>query len=74
MVGLMVVSCTTTKHVHHHKVPPGHEKKMYGKKSAKKFAPGQRKKANVHPKKKHDENLFPGANKKKKKHKRHPLD
>ncbi len=44
--GMLVLS-SCTHHHHHYKtksIPPGHTKKMTGSKSAKPYAPGQRKK------------------------------
>lgn len=46
---LPLTSCVvSTPHRHkerpHHKRPPGHQKKVYGDRSAKRYAPGQQKK------------------------------
>ncbi|WP_437922082.1 quinol oxidase subunit 4 [Sphingobacterium sp. LRF_L2] len=50
LIGLLLVvlftvsmsSCYNSRHAH--RMPPGHAKKVYGSKSAKKYAPGQQKK------------------------------
>ncbi len=43
MLALTAASCYSHRH-HPHGMPPGQAKKIYGKKSAKHFAPGQQKK------------------------------
>ena len=43
MIVLSLSSCYTHRHPHGH-VPPGKAKKIYGSKSAKRHAPGQKKK------------------------------
>ncbi len=44
MMALTAVSCYSNHHHSGKKMPPGQAKKIYGKKSAKQFAPGQQKK------------------------------
>ncbi len=43
VLALTAASCYSHRH-HPHGMPPGQAKKVYGKKSAKQFAPGQQKK------------------------------
>ncbi len=43
MLALTAASCYSHRH-HPHGMPPGQAKKIYGKKSARQFAPGQQKK------------------------------
>ena len=44
---IAIAGCAEVVYVHHHhkgkKIPPGHAKKMTGSKSAKPYAPGQKK-------------------------------
>ncbi|AWO01262.1 hypothetical protein DLD77_05940 [Chitinophaga alhagiae] len=44
VLGVLLSSCTVYHDASGKRVPPGQAKKMYGTKSAKPFAPGQRKK------------------------------
>jgi hypothetical protein len=46
IIGAITLSSCSHHHYHVHKkgIPPGHAKKMTGSKSAKAYAPGQRKK------------------------------
>ncbi|MBD1428921.1 quinol oxidase subunit 4 [Sphingobacterium litopenaei] len=64
IIALSVTSCYTNgRHAHGH-LPPGQAKKIYGDKSAKRHAPGQKKKNNKKSKKpkhhKHDVYYVPG--------------
>lgn len=54
---LSLSSCYTTGYGHR-RMPPGQAKKVYGGKSAKRYAPGQQKKKKVKKNKKY-QNLFP---------------
>lgn len=59
---LPLASCVAYSHHHHHKErphnrPPGHQKKIYKQRSAKKFAPGHKKK---HVPKKHKNKVHRG--------------
>ncbi len=42
--GILFSSCVVHKNGNPHGMPPGQQKKIYGTKSAKPFAPGQQKK------------------------------
>ncbi|MBZ5858665.1 hypothetical protein [Flavihumibacter profundi] len=51
-ITVSLTSCTNKMVVvapssHHQNLPPGQEKKIYGEKSAKSYAPGQQKKGNT---------------------------
>ena len=58
IIAVSATSCYTSSRYPHGHLPPGKAKKIYGDKSAKRYAPGQRKKKYKKPKHQHKHEVY----------------